>query len=174
MWQNRGIFIWILSPALPGLANNEPWPSTWTLPCRAGLRSVQASKTVRKLWIKALNMIFCWAQRRSWLSWYDMKVWPILTNEGVLLVCHWIGAGALSIGGAIISSYFQLISESHKWPPSFQPIRCHYFSNQPITGRYNFFSSHLQTLKQWPGHQVTAATGNLSKLTSSLVIKESI
>ena len=43
MWQNRGIFIWILSPG-PGLADNEPWPSTWTLPCRAGLQNLLDSK----------------------------------------------------------------------------------------------------------------------------------
>ena len=73
------------------------------------------------------------------LIWYkDMKVWTILTNEGVLSVCHWIGAGVLSTGGAIIRSYFQLISESHKLPPSFHPITRLHSDNHPITERDNF------------------------------------
>lgn len=66
------------------------------------------------------------------------------------------------------------ISESHKLPPSSDPITSLHCENHPINRLGYLFSSHLQTLKQWPGHQVTAATGNLSKLTSSLVIKESI
>ena len=96
------------------------------------------------------------------LIWYkDMKVWTILTNEGVLSVCHWIGAGVLSTGGAIIRSYFQLISESHKLPPSFHPITGLNSDNHPITGRDNF---SLHTCRHQNNGQPSSHSSNRQSL----------